>query len=219
MPAQISAVLQRAQVILQDVLGTRWDEPELLNWFSDGRREIAAARPTEFSKRVAVPLVRGTLQAVPEEAFQLIRVDCNVSRSLPRVTGRVVTQVERRVLDAMDPAWQDEKRVPYTAVARHYAYDLNEPMAFYVYPGNTGAGTVEAAIAVLPSDASSANEPLGVRAVFANALLDYVLYRAFSKDADHEANMARAREHYNNFASLTGLPGAVEPYTTPAGGA
>jgi hypothetical protein len=219
MPAQISDVLHRAQVILQDVLGTRWDEPELLNWFSDGRREIATVRPTEFSKRVAIPLARGALQAVPEEAFQLIRVDCNVTVGGVRTAGRAVTPVERRILDAMEPAWQDATRVPFTTVARHYAYDLNEPMAFYVYPGNTGQGAVEATIAVLPADAEAANEPLGVRAVFANALLDYVLYRAFSKDADHTANMARAREHYGNFAALVGVPGAVEPHTTPAGGA
>lgn len=219
MPVQISDVLQRAQVILQDVLGTRWDEPELLNWFSDGRREIATVRPTEFSKRVALPLARGTLQAVPTEAFQLIRIDCNLTPGPQRVPGRAVTLVDRRVLDAMDPAWQDTRRVPYTAVARHYAYDLNEPMAFYVYPGNTGAGVVEAAVAVLPADAQATTEPLGVRDVFANALLDYVLYRAFSKDADHEANMVRAREHYSNFASLVGLPGVVEPHTTPVGAA
>lgn len=219
MPAQISAVLQRAQVILQDVLGTRWDEPELLNWFSDGRREIATVRPTEFSKRVVVPLARGALQAVPAEAFQLIRVDCNVSSGSERLIGRVVTPVERRILDAMEPSWQDGKRVPYTAVARHYAYDLNEPMAFYVYPGNNGTGAVDAVVAVLPADAASAAEPLGVRAVFANALLDYVLYRAFSKDSDHATNAARAKEHYANFAALVGVPGAVEPHTTPAGGA
>ena len=49
---------------------------------------------------------------------------------------------------------------------------------------------------------------------YANALMDYILYRAFSKDAEFAANAARATAHYGAFSSamtteLNGTSGIV----------
>lgn len=217
MPASISGVIRRVQTVLQDALGTRWDEAELLDWFNDARREFAVARPFEFAKRVAISLEAGPLQRLPAEAFQLIRINCNLASAAPRVPGRAISLVEGRVLDAMNPSWQDAKHVPYARIAKHYAYEPNELDSFYVYPGNDGTGVVEASVAVLPVDATSTAEPIGVRDIFLNALVDYVLYRAFSKDADHPGNAERAAGHYAAFAGAVGAQAMSENNSTPAG--
>lgn len=218
MAVLISGLIRRAQRILQDVLGTRWDEPELLDWFNDGRRELAVVKPAEFAVRLPVELEPGTLQRLPKDAFQLLRVDCNLLSVSPRQPGRAVTIVERRVMNTMHPRWQEDEAFPFEAQARHYVYDDIEPTTFHVFPGNDGTGAVEVSVAVLPADATATSEPIGVRDIFANALVDYMLYRAFAKDADYPGNAERSGTHYAAFASAIGAKASVEAAITPVGG-
>ena len=217
MPVLISGLIRRAARIVQDVAAVRWDEPEWLDWFNDGRRELAIARPTEFARRLAVALERGTLQSLPAEAFQLLRVDCNLVSQSPRTPGRAVTQVDHMVINTMHPRWQEGEVFPFEGQAKHYVYNQSEPGTFYVFPGNDGTGTIELSAAVLPNDATAVGEAIGVRDVFANALLDYMLYRAFSKDADHPGNAERATTHYSMFASAVGLRTTTEAQASPNG--
>lgn len=210
MALQISGLISRAQKILQDALGTRWDGGELLGWFNDGRRELAVYRPGEFARRVAVTLNAGTLQQLPEGAFLLLRVACNLRSTSPRLPGRVVTSVERRILDSLNPGWEDPDVVALAREAKHFCYEPEEPRVFHVYPGNDGYGIVEAIFAMLPAEETNPNAPLGVRDVFGNALLDYMLYRAFNKDADHPGNAERAAAHYASFSAAMGITGAVQ---------
>lgn len=218
MAVLISGLIRRAQRILQDVTGTRWDEPELLDWFNDARRELAVVKPTEFAVRMPVTLDAGTLQSLPVGAFQLLRVDCNLVTTTPRLPGRTVTMVDRRVMNTMHPRWQEDEAFPFERQAKHYVYDDSEPTTFHVFPGSDGTGAVEVSVAVLPDDVASTTESLGVRDIFANALLDYVLYRAFSKDADYPGNAERAGGHYAAFASAVGAKSAMETATTPTEG-
>ena len=218
MAVLISGLIRRVQRILQDVLGTRWDEPELLDWFNDGRRELAVVRPTEFAVRLPVELVVGTLQQLPTEAFQLLRVDCNLLSVSPRQPGRTLTIVERRVMNTMHPRWQEDEAFPFEPQARHYVYDDTEPTTFHVFPGNDGTGAVEVSVAVLPADATATTEAIGVRDIYANALVDYMLYRAFAKDADYPGNAERSGAHYAAFASAVGAKSSIEMAITPAEG-
>lgn len=218
MAVRVSGLIRRAQRILQDALGTRWDELELLDWFNDGRRELAVIKPAEFAVRLPVGLVEGTLQRLPAEAFQLLRVDCNLLSVTPRVPGRALSIVERRVMNTMHPRWQENEAFPFEPQARHYVYDETEPTTFHVFPGNDGTGAVEVSVAVLPDDVYDANALIGVRDIYANALLDYILYRAFAKDADHPNNAGRSGAHYAAFTSAVGAKNMVEVAVTPAEG-
>lgn len=210
MPAQISDVLRRAQTILQDVTGTRWDEPELLDWFNDGRRELAILKPAEFSERLQVPLVEGCLQQLPDGAFQLLSVACNLVNAAPRIAGRAVRFVDRRILDLTHPRWQENEVFPFSRDALNYTIDADQLTSFLVFPGNDGTGIVEVTAAVLPDEATLVTEGLGLNPLYLNAMVDYVLYRAFSKDADFTGNAERAGSHYSMFASAVGVRSTSE---------
>lgn len=217
MAVLISGLLRRAGRILQDVAGVRWDESELLDWFNDARRELAVAKPAEFAVRLPVALTEGTLQVLPAGAFQLLRVDCNLLSVTPRQPGRALSIVDRRVMNAMHPRWQENEAFPFAAQAKHYVYDDSEPGTFHVFPGNDGTGAVEVSVAVLPTDAGSPAENIGVRDIYANALLDYVLYRAFAKDNDHPGNAERSGAHYAAFVSAVGTKSMTEGNSNPTG--
>ena len=210
MPVQVRGVVERAQVILQDTLKVRWSEAELLWWFNDARRELAVFVPSEFAKRVNLTLVAGTLQSLPASCYQLHRLNANLLDTAPRVAGKAVTVVEQRILDAMNPNWADGIAYPFTKEVLHYTYDPAEPLAFYVFPGNNGAGLVDATISELPNDVTDLSTDIGVRDIYANALVDYLLYRAYSKDTDEPANAQRAGAHYAAFSAAIGIKNTVE---------
>ena len=41
--------------------------------------------------------------------------------------------------------------------------------------------------------------------IYANALLDYILYRAYSKDSEYAGNAQRAQSHYGAFVNTMGV--------------
>jgi hypothetical protein len=210
MPVQVRGVIERAQTILQDVLKVRWSESELLWWFNDGRREMAMALPAEFSQRVNLTLAVGTLQTLPADCYRFYRLSANLLDASPRVAGKAVTLVEQRMLDAMNPNWADGVAYPFGKEVLHYTYDEAEPGIFYVFPGNDGTGMVEATISALPADVAGLDVPIGVRDIYANAMVDYLLYRAYAKDTDEPANAQRSSAHYAGFMNAIGGKAATE---------
>lgn len=74
-----------------------------------------------------------------------------------------------------------------------------------------GAGTYQTsivtAVASTPMTAGPAaiTGSLSVPDIFANTLLDYMLYRAYSKDSEYAGNGARAQSHYGYFATALGI--------------
>jgi hypothetical protein len=51
--------------------------------------------------------------------------------------------------------------------------------------------------------------------IYANVILDYVLYRAYSKDSDYAGNAQRAANHYTAFNNSLGNRVQVEQIATP----
>lgn len=210
-----ASILQRAQTLIQDDNGVRWPLTELAGWYNDGLRDLALFMPTATSKSIALKLESGTRQSIPDDALMLLRVPRNLqsgSTDSDRKGGRAIRPVERTVLDAQCPDWHDEDRTPFRARVKHIAMDDAEPRAFYVYPGNDGKGIVEAVVSLDPpqvdatgEDLSDYAEPFPLRSVFANPILDYVMYRAYLKDASFGENLERANAHHNAFAMALGM--------------
>ena len=206
----VSDILSRAQVIVQDTTGVRWPFAELLGWLNDGQREVAIHKPSATAKNVAIPLQAGTLQTIGAGGLALLRVTRNLKTPVttPRVGGRAVRVVDRDVLDAQHADWHDPTVFPYNKVVKHFCFDEADPTNFYVFPGNDGTGALEAVISQSPDNvvsvgdpnvATSYRQPITIPDVYANALLDYVLFRAYSKDADYAGNAERSATHYQLF--------------------
>ncbi len=215
MAVQASEILSRAQTLIQDNTGIRWPLPELAGWLNDAMREVALHKPSASSRSVVLNMVRGTRQTIPEGALMLLRVIRNLksgSSEANRIGGRSVRIVNRDVLDTQHPDWHDESITAQNAEVRHFVFDESDPTAFYVFPGNDGTGKVEALVSQAPAPISASGSTLSSYAVpvplpdiYANVLLDYVLYRAYSKDASFAENMERANYHYSAFTNSLGV--------------
>ena len=213
------AVLTRAGDLIQDATNVRWPIEELLRYLNDGRREVAIARPDLYAKSAVVTLVNGTKQEVPAEASRLIDAVRNVN--VDSSPGRAVRIVEREVLDAQRPDWHSEATGP----VKHFMFDERTPKVFYVYPPAVSGAKLEIAYSQSPQEllvANIATDQLTAEDIYTGALVDYVCYRAFSKDAEYAGNQQRALSHYQQFSNALGIgvrsTVAVSPNVSNVGG-
>lgn len=200
----VNATLARAAVVLQDATHIRWPLLELLDWFNDGQREIVLKKPNASVKNGPFALASGTKQSLPADGVELI----DVPRNLPGVAIRLVA---REILDAQLPNWHN---LAPTATVQHYCYSELDLKHFYVYPPNNGAGNVELIYSASPLDAVLGGV-MSIDDIYQAALLDYVLYRAWNKDAEYAADPARAAAHYASFAGALGVKMQMEVATSP----
>lgn len=216
MAVAVSEILSRAQTLIQDNTGVRWPVVELLGWLNDATREVALHKPSASSQSVVLEMNEGTRQTIPVGALMLLRVIRNLkmgSTEGSRIGGRAVRVVNRDVLDTQHPNWHDSETTPYTPSVKHFVFDESDPTAFYVFPGNDGTGTVEALVSQAPPAVTESGTDISnyegtdvpLPDIYANAVLDYVLYRAYSKDASFAENMDRANYHMTAFANSLGL--------------
>lgn len=208
-------VINKAQIILQDTTGIRWpDSTELLGWLNDGQREVLILKPNAYVKNVSMQLAAGTKQSIPANGIQLIDLPRNMG-SNGATPGRAIRIVMREILDAQNPDWHTETPNP---VIKHFTFTPLDPKHFYVYPPATDSTHVEVVYSAAPENVSALSDPITLDDIYSNVLVDYVLYRAYSKDTDYAADAARAGTHQGAYVSaLTGKTQAevvVNPNTT-----
>ena len=196
------SVVDKVQVILQDTTGVRWPDSELLDWLNDGQREIVLYKPNAFIKNLAVRMAGGTKQSLPADGVQLIDVVRNMGTN-GTTPGRAVRITMREVLDSQLPDWHSETP---NSVVKHYVYSLLDPKNFYVYPPQpaAGQGYIELVYGASPTD-TTLGGTITLDDIYQNVLVDYILYRAYSKDTEYAADQNRAAAHQNAYiAALTG---------------
>ncbi|NVN99300.1 MAG: hypothetical protein HXX17_08250 [Geobacteraceae bacterium] len=213
------SILRRVTDLSLDTSSVRWSLRELVRYLNDGQREIGIYRPDATVTNALVTCVAGTKQTLPAGGNKLIEV---VRNNPAGSGGRSVRLVQREILDATEPSWHLSTG---SAEVRHYLYDPRDPKTFYVYPPATTAAKLDIIysatptdIAVpadgvsLPTDSSTDNTAptvvvgaISVPDIYANALVDYVLYRVYAKDSDFAGNAARASAYYGAFANAIGL--------------
>lgn len=203
-------LINRARTILQDAEGTRWPDIELLGWINDGQREAILVKPSANARNLSVRLVQGTRQSLPADGVQLIDVVRNMGAA-GTDPGKAVRIVLREVLDAQVPDWHSE--TPASSI-KHYVYSVLDPQTFYVYPPSNGLGYVELVYGALPADVTIQGS-ISLGDIYANALLDYVLYRAYSKDSEFSADQNRAAIYQSAFISALVGKSKVEAGTNP----
>lgn len=208
----VNFIITQAQSILQDVTGIRWPAAELLGWLNDGQREIVLFKPNSFVKNTIIQLASGTNQQLPADGVQLIDVVRNMGQS-GSTPGNAIRITMREILDSNTPNWHASTP---SNVVLHYMYSELNPKNFYVYPPqpSTGQNFVEIIYGAAPTD-TAINGTITLDDIYQNVLLDYMLYRAYSKDTEWAADQNRAATHQN--AYLTALKGktAMEDMANP----
>jgi len=218
MAVSVQSVIDRVQTTLQDTTGVRWPVVnELVLWINDAQREIALLKPDASAKNTTITLATGTKQDIPSDGNRLLRVVRNMSAASGGTGKRSVRLVQREVLDAQTPDWHDPTvtgDAAHTSIVKHYVYDEQNPRNFYVYPGISGSAYLEIIYSANPSTVAQGDN-LDIPDIYANAVMNYVLYMAYMKDADYAGNNQRAASHFQIFTTSVTGKGQVDALTTP----
>ncbi len=207
-------IVDRAAIVLQDTTGVRWpQDTELLLWLNDGQREIVLRKPDAYAQNETVALVGGTKQTIPATGIQLLDVIRNMGTG-GSTPGRAITRIDREILDEQRPDWHSSTA---NAESKHYMFDTRDPKHFYVFPPQHATpGKVEMVYAASPTDLSALSSTITLDDIYSGVLLDYILYRAYSKDADLTPSAPqRAVSHYNAFMASLGAKSQMELITNP----
>ena len=197
------SIVDKAKIIVQDNTGVRWPDVELIKWLNDAQRDVVLMKPDACVKNVSVQAVAGTKQTLPNDAIGLIDVPRNmgVNGTTP---GRTIRQIPKVVLDGLTADWHTATA---SAVSLHYVYDKRDPKHFYLYPPQpaVGPGQIEVVYPANPVDCTLASHDglstgspdsvIAIDDVYGGALLDLVLYRAYSKDSKYAGDGSRAVAH------------------------
>jgi hypothetical protein len=215
MATPAKSIIRRATDLLQDKASIHWFANELVRYLNDGQREVLIHRPDALNTTSTITLVAGTRQDMstmnltPPPA-KLIDITRNMAAT--SVKG-AVRQCERGILDRQVPGWH---AIVGTVDIKHFMFDPRDPRVFYVYPPALGTAQLEVVYAgypvdvVEPADGDTWNNVagnIGLPDIYGNALLDYVLYRAYSQNTKNGGDPARASAHFSAF--MNALPSEV----------
>lgn len=203
MATAVNTLIDSAEEILQDPSNDKWSAAELLAWLNYGQWAVVREKPDAYPVRSVIALAStngGLWQTFPAASILLLDVLCNCS-SDGSTKGAPVTVVDRKWIDTAVPDWTTATA---TTTIKHIIYDpKTQPKAFMVYPPAAASSYIEVVTADLPA-AASAGGNITLDDEYAEMLLDYILFRAYSRDADYAANSEKAIAHYQNFLMLLG---------------
>lgn len=214
-------VIRRVEDVLQDS-NIRWPRVELQNWLNESYLAITLARPDANAKSGTFTCAAGTRQVLTAafpSALRLLDVTRNVAATS---TYRVIRLVARSVLDDQRPGWHAETG---TVNIQHFTFDPRQPKEFFVYPPATSAAEIEVVYTDSPGSHSLSEsdlDPEGTNTeviklddIYMSPMIDWILYRAYSKDAEYGANEQRAQAAYAAFnaaiSTKTQVDAAVQP--------
>jgi hypothetical protein len=188
-------IINKAAIQLTDIANVRWTRAELLSWLNDGMRQIVTMQPSASSTTVSKLLTVGTRQTLPSDGWLLLQIYRNMGTT-GTTPGRAIRIVSREVLDGFDPYWHTG--IPKAEV-KNFIYDTQDQLAFYVYPPNTGTQYIELNYSSQPTNLTSESQVIPLFDVFQSALVDYILYRACSKDAEYAPGLQLAQGYLTTF--------------------
>lgn len=219
MSVTAQSIIRRAVETLNDTTSVRWPVAELVRYLNDGQREVGTYRPDALVSGATHTLNAGSRQTLPANGIKLLDIVRNDSTS-----QRAVRMTNRQILDAQIPNWHN---LTGATEILHFIYDPRDPLVFYVYPPAAASGAAvymiyagTPAAITEPADGSTyanVSGNIGVPDIYANALVDYVLYRAYTKDTEYAGNASRATAHYQAFTNALTVEANATAVASPKG--
>lgn len=193
---------------LQDPSFDDLSESQLVAWGNMGSAQIAAFVPSACTVIESVKLAAGPRQTIAASGMVFIRAIRNMGTD-GNTPGQAIIMVDNiEILNAFNMSWPTETQV---AVIKEVVKDPVVEGVFWTFPPADGSSYIEIERSDKPApviwDSAHAWETvkIGITNEYIGALLDYILYRAYSRDADYPGNIEKATLHKQAFDQALGL--------------
>lgn len=185
MTVAVNPLVARVGTVLNDTGNIRWAAAEVIDWFNEGAVLIVQKQQDACTKTVSLALVAGSKQSNPADCIEILDMRQNNG-------GASITPCDRAALDRFNTGWMNG---PSASSVTHWMDD-QQPDTFYVYPAQSASpATVVMTYSAIPA-AMSAGGNITIRDIYADKLVNYALYRAFSKDAEAGGDPNRAVAYF-----------------------
>lgn len=186
---KVSELITRAKTLAQDVDYIQWTLEEWLGWYAECILTISGLRPDAYVGTRTLQLKAGSHQKVPDDAFKILDIVCNTQ------SGRAMRPIERGLLYQQYPLWPSiQGEEPH-----YFTLEPLTPREFYVYPAAKEGHQIQAILSLVPPKANSENETIALDDWYAPAIVDYLLYRAYLKNAEFSNDLERATHFIQSF--------------------
>lgn len=197
MTTRVTILINDVKKTLQETEeeGVRWTNEELIEYLNGACRFLIEYAPEAFADNSEFECAVGTRQEIPVNAARVLSIVRNLEgRKSP------VTNTDRSTLDSMRPYWHSENP---TNQQELYFVDDRDSKRFYVYPPAKDKSLLEIICAMEPKrhitkEAQDNESLLQVNDRYVPALMNYILHRAYDKDADTSGNFSRSQTYLQN---------------------
>jgi len=191
----------KASELAGDADNVTWTTDQILAWINEAILLVASQRPDASVLHDAVQLSAGTKQTVTGR--RPIRVVRNMGAD-GATPGDVVHFVDMEAKDRLEPGWHSA--TPDTTVLE-WTWDEDDPTCYYVSPPvpSSPAVWVDLVQAVDPTAMAALTDTIPLDDVYTPAVLEWVMYRVFGRDAVETPNNARSMQHLQACAQLLGV--------------
>jgi hypothetical protein len=197
MATTAQSIFDRFAYVLKDESNIRWTESEFEEWLNAGQFEIVRLLPSAYTEYATLAMVAGSKQTCAGMYFH---------EAVRNASGAAVSGINSEALDVAYPDWHTQTGA---AAVKFFTRDPREPRVFYVYPPNDGNGSVVVFQTKYPSGTVAVGGNIDLPDEFADALLNYCLYRAFSKDFEVPSSVERSQLYLGAFTAAV-TPPAME---------
>jgi len=205
----VKHIVDMVQDHIQDEDEGSWDSQDLINWYNIGTLTIVGFDPNANSTIQAVKLVSGIKQVIPAGGISFLNVIRNMGDD-GETPGRTVYPTPLSSLATYYPSYSTETA---TEAIINAMPDPNDKTVWHNYPPSDGVGYVELeysrvpTIVVYDEDGDWETNTVGIKDRYVDALINYILHRAYGKDTDIPGNEDRTKKYYGLFMQSMGMGG------------
>lgn len=201
----IANIFASASLLLNDDENVRWTPRELVIHYNSALMEYVRLRPDQTATQTVFTLAEGHRQALPVTSYVFVGVPANSTGRRRRITPTSIS-----LLDLSSPNWRS--MTPATEII-HVSHDLREPRVFQVYPPAKAGTQVDLVSAPYPTLTSVPAEGTPLSSITgdiplpdhaAEALLNFVMFKAYAKDVEVGGNAATAAQYLALFNNALG---------------
>jgi hypothetical protein len=206
--ATVQTLIDEVREIIHDTTATyRWADAELIDYCNAGIRQtvilVPEANATESVATISNAIAR---QAIPSGGIKFMKASRNYADDGTTAQG-AIRYAEKDALDSYDPDWEYNTAIKEDAANffDHYCHDPREPTVYYLYPPSSGSKKVAIVYSAVPTAHTAVGNTFSLADEYLNAVIQYMVYRALTKENRDTFPTAFRQELWNNYLQALGL--------------
>lgn len=218
--ADVQSVIDEVRRIIHDENATfRWSDDELIDYVNAGNRQTVTFLPEANSIETIEDTLTSRIarQSLPTGGIKFIRVARNYADDGSTPQG-VIRFVEKDALDTYEPQWEYVSiKADGANYFEHFCHDDTEPTVYFLYPAPVEDNKRTAVVySAIPTEMTAPADTLPLADVYINAIVQYTVYRALTKESRQTLPSDFRQELWQNYLTALGLKKEADADVSPS---